>query len=265
MTLHQLKAPLACIAFCAASVSLSAADGVLMVQKITSGTSVSTSQSQIEPTRMRTEVSDPSGRTQVIVFDATRDVIFMIDAAKKSYTELTRADAERLGGMMSGAMAKMKEQLASMSPEQRAMMEKQMGPMMASLGASEVVRPEYRRNGSDRVGKWACDKYDGFTSGKKTSEICTVDPRVLGLSMADFAVTGKMVAFVSSMLPQMASQLVGVGSPELGFTGVPVRTTGTVGPNQVSMELTEVRRETFADALFQPPAGFQKTPLAIGR
>jgi hypothetical protein len=265
MKRHQHRTLLVCLAFFAASASLSAADGVLMVQKITSGTTVSSSQSQMEATRMRTEVTDPSGRTQVVVFDATRDVLLVIDAAKKSYTEMTRADAERLGGMMSGAMARMKEQLAGLPPEQRAMMEKQMGPMMAGLNGGAVVRPEYRRNGTGQVGKWTCDKYDGFTAGQKTSEICTVDPRVLGLNVADFAVTAKMVAFVASMLPQMANQLVGIGTPELGFTGVPVRTAGTVGGNQVTMELTEVRRDTFADALFQAPPGFQKTPLGIGR
>ena len=47
---------------------LFAADGVLVVEKTTTGANVRTSQIQIEKTRMRAEVEGPNGQ-QVMIFD----------------------------------------------------------------------------------------------------------------------------------------------------------------------------------------------------
>lgn len=234
-----------------------AADGVLMVQTITGGTGITKSEVQIERNRMRTEISDGASMRQTIIYDGSRDVLLVVDTARKSYMEMTRADAERMGTMVQGAMAMMKEQMAKMPPAQRAAMEKQMGGLMGGV----VELPTYKRNGSDRVGQWACDKYDGYSAGQKSSEVCTVDPKVLGLTMDDFAVTNRMIAFVSSMVPQMAGQLVGLGATTQGITGLPVRSTSTSAGNTMTIELTEVRRSTFSDDLFVVPAGFTKQAL----
>ena len=83
---------------CVLTVGLEAADGVLIVSKTTTGASSRTSQIQIERTRMRAEVSDPTGAKQTIVFDGAKQVLYMIDAEKKTYTEMTQADAARMGG-----------------------------------------------------------------------------------------------------------------------------------------------------------------------
>lgn len=241
-------------------VAAQAADGVLIVQTITNGTTTTKSEVQIEPTRMRTEVSDGAGRRQSIIYDGNKDVLYVVDPDRRSYMEMTRADAERMGTMMQGAMAALQKQLAAMPPAQRAAMERQMGAMTGGLtGGGE--KPVYRRSGTDRVGQWACDKYDGLTKGEKTSEVCTVDPKVLGLTTADFAVTIKMAEFAGRIVPQMANQMVGIGSPEQGFSGVPVRAVSGPQGNNVTIVLSEARRMTFADNIFAVPAGFQKQAL----
>jgi hypothetical protein len=241
-----------------------AADGVVMVQTVTSGTNVMRSEVQLEPTRMRTEVTDPAGRRQTVIYDGGKDVLYVVDTARKSYMEMTRADAERMGTAMRGAMAAIQQQLASLPPEQRAALEKKMGAL-AGLTPDGGEKPVFRRNGTDRVGEWTCDKYDGFTKGEKTTEVCTVDPKVLGLTVADFAVTLKMAEFAASIMPQMANQMVGIGSPEQGFSGVPVRAISGPEGNNVTVVLTEVRRTTFADEIFAIPAGFQKQAIpALG-
>ena len=239
---------------------LQAADGVLLVQSITSGTAAATSsQVQIEPNRIRTEVLI-DGLRQAIVFDAAREVLLIVDPARKSYIEMTRADAERMSGMMQGAMALMQEQLAKMPPAQRAMMEQKMAGVLG--GAAASARPEYKRSGTDTVANRLCDRYDVSVSGKKTSEICTVAPEALGLAAADFGVLAKLSDFVRLLVPQMADQLLGVGTPAQGFSGLPVRTTTTM-PDGATMTvtLTDARRATFEDAIFQIPAGYQKRSL----
>lgn len=244
--------------------SLWAADGVLFVQTIDDGanTTAASSQVNLEPNRIRTEVHDADGRRQVVIFNGEAEVLYIVDPARKSYIEITKADAARMGGMMQGAMAMMQQQLANLPPAQRAMMEEKMGGMMAG-GATTVARTTYKRNGTGKVGDRTCDRYDGYNAGQKTSEICTVTPAALGFSMADFAVLGKLSDFVRSIMPQMAEQIVGVGTPEQGFTGLPIR-TATTDPRSgktITMQLTEVRRATFEDSIFAVPAGFQKQSI----
>jgi hypothetical protein len=240
---------------------LQAADGVLLVQSITSGTAPATSsQVQLEPTRIRTEM-EVDGRRQVIVFDAAKGVLHIIDPARKSYIEMTKADADRMSGMMQGAMAMMQEQMAKMPPAQRAAMEQKMAGLLGGAAAGGAP-PEYRRSGTDTVAKRTCDRYDVFTSGRKTSEICTVAPDALGLSVTDFAVLGKLSDFVRTLVPQMADRLLVIGTPTQGFSGLPVRTVTTMPDGTtVSVQLNEARRATFDDALFAVPAGFQKQSL----
>ena len=46
---------------------------------------------------MRAESTDAAGTQRVFVFDGTTDVMRMIEPARKTYTEMTKADLERMG------------------------------------------------------------------------------------------------------------------------------------------------------------------------
>ena len=241
---------------------LQAAEGVLIVERTVAGATTRTSQMQIERDRMRAEMTGPNGET-IVVFDGPQQVMRMISVDRKTYTEMTKADADRMGAQVGAAMAGMKEKLASMPPEQRAKVE----AMMARIGGAGAVtgaaKPEYRRAGSDKVGKWTCEKYEGFRNGEKISEVCTVDPKVLGLTMADFEISKQVGAFFEKILPQAADQLFAMGTPEAqGFSGVPVRRINFSGGNvQSTSELTDVRRQTFPESSYDVPAGFQKQTM----
>lgn len=245
-----------------------AADGILIAQKTTSsGGTVMTHQIQLEKTRMRAEVAGQSGRRQTIVFDGDAQVMRMIDDDAKTYSEMTRADVDRLGGQMSGAMAQMQEQMKNMPPEARARMEEMMkGRGMATAAASSATT-EYKKVGTDRVGKWTCDKYEGTRNGEKVSEVCTVAPAALGFTAADFEVTKQMADFFSKLMPQGAEQMFRLGaSTPTGFAGVPVRTIAfrNGAPDDVS-EITDMSRRSFPDSTFAVPAGYQKRDIMGGR
>src|SRR5689334_10573329 len=87
-------------ALCLTTVPLMAAEGILITQKMTLGTNVRTSHVQIEKERMRSEVDGANGEKQVIVFDGPRQVLTMIYPDKKAYAELTKAEADQMGGRM---------------------------------------------------------------------------------------------------------------------------------------------------------------------
>jgi len=244
------------VALCLLARPLLAADGVLIVEKSTTGGTTSTNQVQIEKTRMRAESAGPNGTKTVVVFDGGAQVMRMIDADKKMYTEMTKADVERMGAQM----AKMQEQMKNMPPAARAQMEALMKGRGAAPGAA--AKTEYRKTGTDKVGKWTCDKYEGYQNNQKTSELCTVDPKTLGFGVADFQVTQQLGEFFKALMPQNAEQMFTLGTSDAqGFSGVPVRRIYSIGQQQTVSEITEVSRQTFADSIFAVPAGFQKRAM----
>ena len=253
-------------AVCALSISLQAANGVLVVETTTQGGTSTTTQIQIESNRMRAESTGPGGVKQVVIFDGARQVLTMIDNENKSYTEMTRDDAEKLGAQMSDAMAQIQKQLAGMPPEQRAQIEAMMKGRMGA-GGGAAPKPQYRKAGTDTVGKWTCTKYESYEGETRTSEICTVEPKALGLTEADFAFTKQFVEFFKKIVPQMASQVFAIGTVEQqGFSGVPVKRKVSVLGREITTEITDVTRQTFPDASYAVPAGYQKKPFgAAGR
>ena len=232
-----------------ATPAIGQSDGVFFTQRVTSdGSPFTVIQTQIEATRMRTEMAGPAGVMNVTIFDGDKQVLYLVDPARKTYVEMTKADVDRLSAQVQGAAAQMQSQLEKLPPAQRAQMEGMMKGVQTT------------RTGSDKVGRWTCDKYDVTMNGQKIGEVCSVNPTVLGFGARDFDVMLRMAAFYSAMAPPMAGQLPGPGvidprgSPDfpvktvMMFPGGPVTTT----------ELIEVGRRTFADALFAVPAGFTK-------
>jgi hypothetical protein len=234
-----------------------AADGILITQRMTSGGPPLTVQVQIDATRMRTEMAGPNGALQVMIFDGAKQVLYIVDPARKTYMEMTKADADRLGAQVQAAMAQMQAQLEKLPPAQRAQME----AMLKGRGGAAAA-PQYTRTGSDKVGSWTCDKYDATLDGQKIGEMCSVNPTTLGFSATDFAVMGQMAAFYSGMAPQIAGQLPGVsGIGQGGTSGFPVKTVTMIQGQTTTTEVVEAARRTFDDSLFAVPAGFTKQDM----
>lgn len=257
---------LAMAVLCALAQPLSAADGVLIAEKTTTGGATQSTEMQIERQRMRVESIAASGEKQVFMFDGPKQTLWIIDFGKKTYNEVTKADVDRMAGQMADAMAKMQEQMQNLPPAQRAQMEAVMQGrgMMAGLAAA-LPKTEYRKTGTDKVGQWTCDKYEGFQKEQKVSELCTVDPKAFGLTPADFEVSRQLQEFFQKLMPQNAENLFRLGAPEQqGFSGVPVRRT-SFGQRQSVTEVTSVSRGPIADDLFVVPAGFQKQAMLGGR
>lgn len=244
------------------STSPLAADGVFIAQRMTPPDGAAqTIETQIEGQRMRTEIVGPGSLRQVALFDGVRQVMLLIDPARKSYREMSKADLDRLGAQMSDMMAKMKEALQKMPPEQRMKMES----MMKGGVPGGPVRTEFKKTGSSKQGKWTCDTYEGFVNGQKTMDLCTVPPESLGLKASDFAVTRQMAEFFKGIAPQSADAIVQFGRPEeQGYSGIPVRTASSVAGRSTTTEVIDVGRRTFDATIFAVPAGFTKQTMPFG-
>lgn len=233
------------------------ADGIFLIQRVTSEAGPLTKRVQIRGTRLRAEVLGPNGAAQVIVFDAGQHVIDFIDPARKTYIEMTKADVDRMSASVQGAMAQMQAHLEQLPPEQRAQME----AMMKGRGGATTA-PHYTHTGSDTVGRWSCDKYDMMQEGQKIGEVCTVNPTTLGFGATDFDVMRQLSEFFSTMAPQLASRLPAVSPIDLpGTSGFPVKTVLMVQGNTVTTEVIEAGRQMFPDSVFAVPAGFTRQDL----
>jgi len=242
-----------------------AADGILVAQKTTTGTNTLTSQVQIEKNRMRAETIGQNGRKQVVIFDGNAQVMRIVDDEAKTYQELTKEDVERLGGTMSAMMTQMQQQMQNLPPEQRARVE----AMMQGRGMGTAAAPiEYKKTGTDKVGRWTCDKYEGTREGKKVMELCTVSPSAAGFTAADFQVTTQLSEFFSKLIPQASERMfrMGTGGPN-GFSGIPVRTVSYGGDGSVTTtsEVVDATRQNFSEATFAVPAGYEKRDFMAGR
>ena len=262
MTFNRVT--LTCLATLLVGKAALAAQGVVIVEKTTVNGVAETHQIQMTPQRMRADVTGPNGPTTV-VFDGTTQVLYMINAERKTYSELTKAEAEQMGSQLSSAMAQMQEALKGMPPEQRAQMEAMMkGRGLSGLTAG-AARTSYRKGGTQRVGRWTCDVYEVQSNDQRTGELCTVNPQALNLSAADFAVSRQMADFMRAMLPQVADTLFQVGGTDpAGFAGVPVRRVATVLGRETITEMTDATRQDIPDSLFVVPAGFTKEAFGGG-
>ena len=169
-----------------------------------------------------------------------------------------------MGAQLSGAMAQMQEALKNMPPEQRAQMEAMMKGRGLPAGVGAPARPQYKKGGTQKVGKWTCDVYEMSLNNQRTGELCTVSPQALGFTAADFEVSRQLAEFMRSILPQGADAMFQIGGTDAGFSGVPVRSVGTVLGRETITEMTDVTRQEVADALFVVPAGFTKEAFGGG-
>src|SRR5213075_2291025 len=125
------KLALVAVALGLVTLPLFAADGLLIVQKTTIGPNSQTTQVQMEKDRMRAETTAVNGEKQVVIFDGQQLTTINVD--RKTYTVITKAEADRMGAAAADPMAAMRAQLASMPPEQRAQIEAMMQSRMAAL------------------------------------------------------------------------------------------------------------------------------------
>jgi hypothetical protein len=262
MKKHLLTSALA-VALCLPAAPLFA-QGVLVVQKTTIGTTNGTSRAQIEKDRMRTEINGVNGEQQVVIFDGVKLSLTTIYVDRKAYTVATKADMDAMRGQVAAAQARQQEMIARMPPAQRAQMEAMMkGRGRGAAGATAAAAPktQFHKTGTDKVGTWTCDKYEGVLNGQKVSELCTVDPRALGFVPADFEIAKKLAEFNGTASPQAFAP----GSLEVeGYVGVPVkRVEYTNGQPRFSFELVQVTRQSFPASSYEVPAGFQKMGSAV--
>src|SRR4051812_50132878 len=97
------------VAFALAAARLVAADGLLIVQKHTSGGTTNMNQIQIEKTRMRAETGG-GDRAQGVVFGSPPQLGRVIKPTRKTHTQLKKNEGDRPRAQKGGGRGQKQEQ-----------------------------------------------------------------------------------------------------------------------------------------------------------
>ena len=179
---------------------------VLTATQASAGVVATTTQTELDSKQVKTsmvyvdtdrlKIATPDS---ILIFRGDRNLVWVVDAQSRSYTELTGEAVQRMAGQVSGAMAaaqaRMQEELAKMPPERRAQLEAMLasrGGLAGLAGTGQPARtPQVsyvKAGGSKTVGSWRCDLYNRNLDGRKDQDVCIAPISAASLSPADFQV-----------------------------------------------------------------------------
>ena len=204
---------------------------------------------------------DNEGTT--MIFRGDKQVVWVIPAGSDSYMEMTKDSMKQAAAGMDAAMAAMKDQLANMPPEQRAMVEKMMAqraqPAAAPAPVSETLKPTGK---TETIAGHATTAYDSYQGAERVRESWVADWKVFDLTAADMRPLEEMADFMSALAPGMAKRMdTGFAAHYSGkdaLPGVPLRVVAFSKTGDWTHEITSLQRQDVAAARFEVPAGLTK-------
>ncbi len=215
----------------------------------------------VDGNRLRTQ-TDADGHYAIFKDDA----LYVVDPAKKSYMVLDRATLAQLSERMAGLRAQLQSRLAALPPDQRAQIEKMMGPA-AGTGTPPAAQSVQQTSRTDAAAGISCTVWDVNEAGVKVRELC-VAPVAAVPGGADLMAL--MKTFVAA-IKQMTSSFGTLAGNDLlsqawsNFTamdGVPLVTrTFAGGVATAESKLTSIRSESIPSSTFEVPADYTSRAL----
>jgi hypothetical protein len=199
------------------------------------------------------------------------DTMYIIDDQEKSYVVFDKATMQQLATKLNAEMAKLKEQLAKLPPEQRAQMEQMMGGAGAMLGGGgQKWTVEVADTGkSDKVEGRNCKLWDVTRNGELDEQICVVPYSALPGKENFQAVFGNFAKVFEEMaksVPMLSGMMANEFDAQLKTNGYPVRRRGYES-GKLSDEETLVkvwREEAIPASMFEIPAGYKQKQMPMG-
>jgi hypothetical protein len=208
---------------------------------------------------------DGEGRATLI----KGDTMYIVDDKEKSYVVFDKATMQQLATKLNAEMAKLKEQLAKLPPEQRAQMEQMMGG--AGLGGDgQKWTVEVLDTGkSDKVDGRPCKLWDVKRNGELDEQICVVPYSALPGKenfQAVFANFAKVFEEMAKSVPMLSGMMANEFDAQVKTNGYPVRRrdyeSDKLGDQQTLVKVW--REETIAASMFEIPAGYKQKQMPLG-
>lgn len=194
-----------------------------------------------------------------LIYRADLDLLWFINETKRSYTEFTREDLERVGRISQEAMKRARAQITDLPPVKRKKMEKLLNAQLG-IPTSAGKTLEILKKGTDTINGHEADHFIGSRDDTKVVELWTVPAAKLGISMAERSALESMSRLFGDFADQIASVLPGeiTKSPSWSHEsfahGIPVRAIHYRNGIATSRhELQSVTQEEMAPDQFDEP------------
>jgi len=188
-----------------------------------------------------------------------------IDDREKSYIVMDEAMLDEVSAKMSEAMQQMEAQLASMPPEQRAMVEKMMQGQMQGMTAQQAPAspaPRVEVKGSGEWKSYKCRQYAVFEGAEKVQDLCAAKLDEVGGADEVFEAFRNMAAYITKMaesMPMGSGGRINPGELMDEIDGFPVHTIDYEnGAVTRESSLDSVTEQDLDEGLFAAPEGYRR-------
>jgi hypothetical protein len=242
-----------------------------MEHKDMQGSSEDSQIMQMFVTKDKLKADMPTGTGEgasTVIFRGDKDLLWVIDHEKKSYTVLDKETLEEVSGKMDAMMKQMEEQLAKLPPEQRKMIEEQMKGNLP--GGQEVKMPsvEVKKTGrKDKIAGHSCVLHEVLVDGEKDSEVWVASWGDVGVTEDDFQAFRDMAGFFESMFESSSFLQQGVDQAQPfqimdEVDGFPVLIRDIEnGEIESETVLRSIDKRSLGSEVFEIPEGYKETKM----
>ncbi|HLY47397.1 MAG TPA: hypothetical protein VKQ73_17590 [Stellaceae bacterium] len=217
----------------------------------------------LEPDRVRIE-----SQNSVTIFRADQNTVYVLKPSEKTFIRVTPETMKQVAAAMSAARAQLAQQMKSMTPAERAKIEKMLPG--AGAGAAQAPQFEFRKaGGTATFGKWSCERVEQLADGRPQAQLCVARLSDLGLGPDDLAALRRFEAFMRQAMPGTAAAGAAIDPQALrtvvGYEAYPVHSEIPGAGVQTTTETVE--KKAIPADLFELPAGYreQAMPAAPAR
>lgn len=198
------------------------------------------------------------------------ETLTIVNPGERTYTVLDREAIRALGARMGGAMAQMRERMAAMTPEQRAMLERMMGGQMPGAAAEPAKLEVVDAGRSERVDGRSCRVFTVKRGGVAEEQHCVVPFDALPGNedlRALFERLASLLRELHAALPQSRHDANAEYEAFAKMNGYPVltRELSDGKPTGEETRLVAWRAEPVPAAKFEVPPAYARRELAPER
>jgi hypothetical protein len=235
----------------AAVLGLAVLAGVAMADTtIVTKTNDATQTIQIAQQKLRVGSADGG-----MIFRGDMKLLWILDAEKKTATEITQADMEELGRLVNNAAVQMRNLPKAVADNVR-----------KNLPGTELPQQTVTPLGkSKEIHGFPCAGYKVTVEGDDhVTEVWTTEPTAVQLAPADLTVFKQLASFLTFSMPAMGDLLAwakDVEHPKPGqIPGIPILTIvkDSAGAETLRTEVVSVEHPTIEAGVFDLPAGYAK-------
>jgi hypothetical protein len=234
-----------------------------MVSMNASGQETERSRIYAQSRKIRLEQVDGNETAATMIFLGNE--FLYIDHREKSYIVMDEAMLDEVSAKMNEAMKAMETQLASMPPEQRAMVEQMMKGQMQGMTAQQVPSspaPRVEAKGSGEWKSYKCRQYAVFEGAEKVQDVCAAELDEVDGADEIIDTFRNMAAYITKMtesMPMSSDDRINPGELMDEIDGFPVHTIDYENGVVVrETSLDSVTEQDLDEGMFAAPEGYRR-------